>query len=74
MSFGALNCEIVIPVIVENEVGKVGPVLAREYPDIKAGNALMYYPEANALVSRSVDPLSRTPAFKGEVVRLVKYS
>jgi len=32
---------------------------------------LMYYPEANVLVSRHVDPQSRTPAFKGELVRVV---
>jgi hypothetical protein len=25
----------------------------------------MYYPEANVLVPRVTDPLSRTPAFKG---------
>jgi hypothetical protein len=30
----------------------------------------MYYPEANRLISRTVDPQSRTPAFKGVVVRL----
>jgi hypothetical protein len=28
----------------------------------------MYYPEANALVPRRVDPASRTPAFKNIVV------
>jgi hypothetical protein len=38
------------------------------FPDIRAGNAAMYYPEANALVPRTVDPLSRTPAFKCVVV------
>jgi molybdopterin-dependent oxidoreductase alpha subunit len=43
--------------------GEMRYVLAREF-DIRAGNALMYYPEANVLVARDVDPLSKTPAFK----------
>jgi hypothetical protein len=43
-------------------------ILVRSYPDIRAGNALMYYPEANVLVPRSVDPLSKTPAFKNVLV------
>jgi hypothetical protein len=30
----------------------------------------MYYPEANVLVGRGVDPLSRTPAFKGTTIRV----
>jgi hypothetical protein len=39
-------------------------------PAIKLGNAAMYYPEANCLISRSVDPLRKTPAFKCVVVRV----
>ena len=35
------------------------------FPKIKKGNVAMYFPEANVLLSRVVDPLSRTPAFKG---------
>ncbi|MGD9690883.1 MAG: FdhF/YdeP family oxidoreductase [Phycisphaerales bacterium] len=38
-------------------------VLARAL-DIRAGNAAMYYPEANALVPAAADARSRTPAFK----------
>ena len=36
--------------------------------DIRPGNALMYYPEANVLVPRAVDPRSKTPAFKATPV------
>jgi hypothetical protein len=36
--------------------------------DIKAGNAAMYYPEANVLVPKTVDPASKTPAFKSVLV------
>jgi anaerobic selenocysteine-containing dehydrogenase len=38
--------------------------------DIRPGNAMMYYPEANLLVPRQVDPLSQTPAFKSVLVTL----
>jgi len=55
---------------VESDTGRMPRVIARGYEDIKPGNALMYYPEANVLVGRQVDPLSRTPAFKGVVVRV----
>jgi molybdopterin-dependent oxidoreductase alpha subunit len=49
---------------VRSDVGEMTGVLVHEFPDIRAGNAAMYYPEANALVPRSVDPRSKTPAFK----------
>jgi anaerobic selenocysteine-containing dehydrogenase len=57
------------PVIVRSEVGSLR-VLARAYDKIRAGNVLMYYPEANVLVPRAVDPASRTPAFKNVVVTI----
>ena len=41
----------------------------REY-DVRAGNIVMYYPEANVLVPHVVDPLSKTPGFKGVPVRV----
>ena len=43
--------------------GEMRYILARPF-DIRPGNALMYYPEANTLVPTTVDPLSKTPAFK----------
>ena len=42
--------------------------------DIRPGNAVMYYPEANMLIPRRVDPQSRTPAFKGVPVRIERCS
>jgi molybdopterin-dependent oxidoreductase alpha subunit len=48
---------------VKSDAGELRYILARRY-DIRAGNAAMYYPEANVLVASTVDPLSRTPAFK----------
>jgi anaerobic selenocysteine-containing dehydrogenase len=58
------------PVTVRSEIGSMSGILVRPFPQIKEGNALMYYPEANQLVSRRTDKLSRTPAFKGGVVTL----
>jgi len=34
------------------------------------GSAAMYYPEANAIVPRRIDPKSLTPAFKSVAVRI----
>jgi anaerobic selenocysteine-containing dehydrogenase len=45
-------------------------IRATVFNSIKPGNAAMYYPEANVLVSRATDPLSKTPAFKGVVVQI----
>ncbi|WP_425398906.1 FdhF/YdeP family oxidoreductase [Aeoliella sp.] len=44
--------------------GTMTGVRATAFEKIRAGNAAMYYPEANALVSRQLDPKSKTPAFK----------
>jgi molybdopterin-dependent oxidoreductase alpha subunit len=38
--------------------------------DIRTGNLAMYYPEANVLVPRALDPQSKTPAFKSVAVTL----
>ncbi len=57
-------------ITVRSTTGKLENILLRAYEDIKPGNALMYYPEANVLVSREVDPQSKTPAFKSVVVTL----
>jgi molybdopterin-dependent oxidoreductase alpha subunit len=56
-------------VTVRSEVGSLADVIVRSFA-IKPGNALMYYPEANALVPRRVDPASRTPAFKCARIRI----
>jgi len=58
-----LGFEIDQRVIVTSDVGVMANVLVRTI-DIKAGNAAMYFPEANVLVPATVDPASKTPAFK----------
>ncbi|WDR05311.1 FdhF/YdeP family oxidoreductase [Devosia rhodophyticola] len=39
--------------------------------DLPRGSAMAYYPEANVLAGKAVDPRSRTPAFKSIAVTLV---
>ena len=57
-------------VTIRNETGEMTNIMIRSYPSIRSGNALMYYPEANVLVPRKLDPLSKTPVFKGVVVTI----
>jgi molybdopterin-dependent oxidoreductase alpha subunit len=57
-------------VTIQGVAAKLPGIRATAFDAIKPGNAAMYYPEANVLVGRAVDPLSRTPAFKGVVVRV----
>jgi molybdopterin-dependent oxidoreductase alpha subunit len=55
-------------VAVETEAGRLEVGVA--FADLKPGNLAMYYPEANVLVPRRVDPASGTPAFKSVRARL----
>jgi molybdopterin-dependent oxidoreductase alpha subunit len=57
-------------VTVHGPAGRMTNIVVKEFDLIKPGNALMYYPEANVLISRRTDSQSKTPAFKGVVVRV----
>ncbi len=57
-------------VTVRSATGVMHNILVRPFDRIRAGNALMYYPEANVLVARHADPLSKTPAFKGVLITI----
>ena len=57
-------------VTVRSVAGSMPNIQLRSFPEIRPGNALMYYPEANVLVPRHSDPQSRTPAFKCVLVTL----
>ncbi|MFT4603498.1 MAG: anaerobic selenocysteine-containing dehydrogenase, partial [Rhodothermales bacterium] len=57
-------------VAVHGPAGSMAPVHAISFERLRPGNAAMYFPEANRLLSREVDPQSRTPAFKGARIRL----
>lgn len=50
-------------VTVRSEAGEMAGLRVRPF-DIREGNCLMYFPEANVLVPPRVDPRSKTPAFK----------
>ncbi len=54
-------------VTVRGPAGALHGILVRAY-DIRAGNALMYFPEANVLLPTTTDPASKTPAFKGALI------
>jgi len=57
-------------VTVVSQTGQMKNILVRPFSEIRAGNVLMYYPEANVLVPRDIDPASRTPAFKNIAVTI----
>lgn len=50
-------------VTIASDTGELRGLKIQPFP-IRAGNILMYYPEANILVPRSHDPQSKTPSFK----------
>ncbi|MGF1581643.1 MAG: FdhF/YdeP family oxidoreductase [Gemmataceae bacterium] len=50
-------------VTVLSDVGVMRQIRVRPF-DIREGNALMYFPEANVLVPTTTDSRSKTPAFK----------
>lgn len=56
-------------VTVRSRTGAMDRILVRPI-DITPGNAVMYYPEANVLIDRTVDPDSRTPAFKSSLITI----
>ncbi len=56
-------------VTVRSAAGEMRNILVREF-EIRAGNAAMYYPEANVLIPATADPESRTPAYKHVVVEI----
>ena len=57
-------------VTVRSHVGRLDNIRVVGFDRIKPGNALMYFPEANVLVDRTIEPESKTPAFKGGVITL----
>ena len=53
-----------------SDIAAMENILLRPFEEIRPGNALMYFPEANILVPRSIDPISKTPSFKSLIVRI----
>lgn len=54
---------------VVSDTGMLASMTVRPF-DIRAGNIMVYYPEANVLIPRHVDQQSRTPGFKSVPVRI----
>ncbi len=65
-----LGLEASSRVTVHGPAGSLGGIRLHPFKEIRPGNTAMYYPEANVLVSRELDPMSKTPAYKGVVVTL----
>jgi anaerobic selenocysteine-containing dehydrogenase len=59
-------------VVVSTEAGKLE--VSAAIVELPPGNLAMYYPEANAIVPRRLDPRSKTPAFKSVEASLEKSS
>jgi molybdopterin-dependent oxidoreductase alpha subunit len=59
--FGIQNGDLIT---VHGPAGSMRGIRATAFDPIRPGNAAMYYPECNVLVSRELDPQSKTPAFK----------
>lgn len=57
---------------VRSPAGVMAKIKVRSFA-IKAGNAMMYFPEANVLVPRWVDPVAKTPVFKRVPMRLERH-
>jgi len=56
-------------VTLHSRVGSIAGLKVKPF-DIRRGNLLMYFPEANVLVPTHTDPRSQTPGFKSVPVRL----
>jgi len=56
-------------VTLENDTGTIAGLKLKPF-DIRRGNLLMYFPEANVLVPLQTDPRSQTPGFKAVQVSL----
>ena len=54
---------------VENDTGRMEASV--RFAPLPRGNLAMYYPEANVLINRRIDPAAATPAFKSARARLV---
>ncbi len=61
-----LNLKESEPVTIRSRAGEMTALARRA--EIRAGNAAMYYPEANILVPADTDSESRTPAFKSVAI------
>jgi len=55
---------------IHGPAGSLSNIGLHPFKEIRPGNAAMYFPEANVLVSRKLDPASKTPAFKCVIVTI----
>jgi molybdopterin-dependent oxidoreductase alpha subunit len=56
-------------VTLKSSVGELANLILKPF-DIRRGNVMTYYPEANVLIPQGVDQRSRTPSFKNVAVHI----
>ena len=56
-------------VTLKSRVGALHNLIIKPF-DIRRGNVMTYYPEANVLIPQGVDQRSRTPSFKNVAVQV----
>ena len=56
-------------VSISSQINTMHNILVKAF-DVKKGNSVMYFPECNILISRELDPQSKTPAFKSTEVTI----
>lgn len=56
-------------VSISSSINSMQNILVKPF-DVKEGNALMYFPECNVLISRDLDPQSKTPAYKSTEITI----
>ncbi len=65
-----LDLDPATTVTIHGPAGSLPNIHLHPFSEIRPGNAAMYFPEANVLVSRQLDPDSKTPAFKSVIITL----
>ncbi len=65
-----LGLDLSSTVTVSGPAGTLSGITLHPFKEIRPGNTAMYFPEANVLVSRQLDPVSKTPAFKSVLVTI----
>ena len=57
-------------VTLANTTGKMENLSVKKF-DVRKGNIMAYFPEANCLIAKDTDSRSKTPGFKSAVVQVI---
>ena len=59
-----------VKVTIRTDTGEMRDLKVRPF-DVRRGNIMVYYPEANVLIPKNLDSESKTPAFKSVAVEVI---